>query len=73
MSSLKKRRHQVKERWTLTCIKQVILKSSKTVVLCYLEVNEFYVVFFQWNKSYISVKIIIMNDFCDLEQVLSLI
>ena len=45
MSSLKKNWHQVKERWTSACAKQVILKPSNTVSLCYLTLNAFYVGF----------------------------
>ena len=54
--------HQVKERWTSTCIKQVILKPSNTVVLCYLALNAFFVGSFG-EINLTSVKIIILNDF----------
>ena len=53
---------QVKERWTLTCIKQVIPKPSYTVVLCYLTPNTFNVGIFS-ERNLILVKMIILNDF----------
>ena len=44
------------------CIKQVISKSSNTVILYYLALNAFYVGVFS-DINFISVKIIILNDF----------
>ena len=46
--------HQVKERLTSTCIRQVISKPSNTVILYYLALNAFHVGFFKWNKFYFS-------------------
>ena len=48
------------------------LKPSDTVVLCYLVHNAFFVGFFS-EINLTSVKIVLLNDFCDLEQVLNLI
>ena len=58
----KKNWHQVKERLTSTCIKQVISKPSNTVILCYLAFNAFYVGVFS-EINFISVNIIILNNF----------
>ena len=62
MSSLEKNSRQVKERLTSTCIKQVISKPSNTVILYYLAFNAFYVGFFS-EINFISVSIIILNNF----------
>ena len=62
VSSLEKTWHQVKERLTSTCIKQVISKPSNTVILYYLAFNAFYVGFFS-EMNAISVNIIILNNF----------
>ena len=53
--------HQVKERLTYTCIKQVISKPSNTVILYYLAFDPFYVGFFS-EIIFISFKIIIVNN-----------
>ena len=54
--------HQVKERLTSTCIKQVISKPSNTVILYYLAFDAFYVGFFS-EINFISVNLTILNKF----------
>ena len=53
-------------------IKQVISKPPNIVILYYLAFNAFYVGFFS-EINFISVNIIILNNFFVIEQVLSLI
>ena len=53
-------------------MKQVISKPLNTVVLRYLALNALYVCFFS-EIDLISVKIVVLNYFCDTEKVLSLI
>ena len=55
-----------------TCHFRTISKPFDTVLLCYLALNEFFVVLFG-ELDLISVKIIILNHFCNIEQVLRLI
>ena len=70
MSSLNKNWHQVKERLTSTCIKQVISKPSNTVGLCYLALYTFFVGFLV-KQILLQSKWLFRIIFCDLELVLS--